>query len=460
MTLDEARERRLQDPPEGDDSHERKLIDVLMATPDPAGVLTLAEALAQKHPSSAEIIQALAGLSPETDADKIEALWGALADRPDVALAGVLAKLGWPARRPPPLETVRRVLVLTNLRYRVNLVRAGAAFAGAIPPDDLAANDRLYLAWTRCQWSELIPRLSEPDRRPGPAGAISLARALRRPGHPAGKLLLQLSPTRDGAQIEALWRELADGHRPQLASVLADLGWPAPRPVPTALAHAILDLAVMYAATDVMRAVVVLARAIRPDDALLNDAIFAAWARCESRALERLIATQGRHAATPALEALYTLITGDLTRLALLQDEDGTLLAQVFAVAPEPLLSRMSRIPTPCCASSMRFEPSLPMPSLPMPSRQRQPGPRVRSTHRKAAGASCRGRPESPPEAVTAVSSEIASAADPSSDHPSRSTCGMARSWCSCRRGSSGCRSNHADPVGCCCPRIGSACTQ
>jgi hypothetical protein len=207
--------------------------------------------------------------------------------------------------------------MLTNLAYRQNLVRAVVAYAGAIPADDLAANDSLYLAWTRCQWTELIPRLSEPERRPGPASAIALARALRRPCHPAGKLLLQLSPTRDGAQIEALWQELADGsarhlgHLHELATVLADLGWPAPSPVPTALAHAILDLAVMDTATDVMRAVVVLARAIRPDDARLNDAIFAAWARCESRALERLIATQGRHAVTPALEALYTLITGD-----------------------------------------------------------------------------------------------------------------------------------------------------
>jgi hypothetical protein len=105
----------------------------------------------------------------------------------------------------------------------------------------------------------------------------------------------------------------------------------------------VLALAAEGAAQEILQAVAAFARALPVGDEAGNDAIYAAWVRSRSEAIGKLIAEQGRQPATPALEALHALVTGRLERYAALKDQDGTLLVQAFALAPEPFHARLAQ---------------------------------------------------------------------------------------------------------------------
>jgi hypothetical protein len=87
----------------------------------------------------------------------------------------------------------------------------------------------------------------------------------------------------------------------------------------------------------------VFARSLPLADEALNEALYAAWVRSRSPDLERLLAEATRPSGSLALEALHALVTGRLERYVGLRDEDGSLLSQAFAMAPEPFRERIAR---------------------------------------------------------------------------------------------------------------------
>jgi hypothetical protein len=179
-----------------------------------------------------------------------------------------------------------------------------------------------------------------------PMGIEVLAQALTQ-DHPSPNEILQglgrLSAATDVAKVQALWTAFAKDPIPALAELLARLGWPPEQPIPGKLARAVLAAATAGADPQVLQAVAAFARALPVADEAGNDAIYAAWVRAQSRELERLIAEQARQPATPAFEALCVLVGGDLAGYAALDDADGSLLAQAFAMAPEPLRVRLAQ---------------------------------------------------------------------------------------------------------------------
>ena len=181
---------------------------------------------------------------------------------------------------------------------------------------------------------------------PDPADAVLLTEALRK-NHPNSAaitgVLQRLSPERDADKVAAFWVALGQAPHPALAGVLARLGWPPARPADVKTAREVLGVAAADALPEVLRAVVVFVRSLPVTDEALNDAIYAAWVRSQSEDLERLIAEQGRQPGSPALEALHALATGRIERYAALRDEDGSLLAQAFAMAPQPFKERIAR---------------------------------------------------------------------------------------------------------------------
>jgi len=179
-----------------------------------------------------------------------------------------------------------------------------------------------------------------------PVGIEVLAQALKQ-DHSRPDEILQglgrLSPETDAAKVQVLWAAFAKDPKPALAGLLARLGWPPEQPIPGKLASEVLAAATAGADPQVLQVVAAFARALPVADEAVNDAIYAAWVRTQSRELERLIAEQTRQPATPAFEALYALVRGDLAGYAALDDADGSLLAQAFAMAPAPLRVRLAQ---------------------------------------------------------------------------------------------------------------------
>ncbi len=245
------------------------------------------------------------------------------------------------------MATAHAVLALAREDTGGEVLGAVARLAGVLPPGDEAANHAIYGAWVRNNSRVFDQLIADPARRPGLDTLRLFAQVLGQSRHhrlaQCSAILRALSPTADAEAIEALWALFADAPSPALAGVLAELGWPAGRAVPTKLARDLLALAGEDTDQALMRAVVALAAALPVADEAGNDAIYAAWVRSQSPELESLIARQGREAATPTLEALHALVSGDLQGYAALHDQDGTLLVQAFAMAPEPLRQRLAR---------------------------------------------------------------------------------------------------------------------
>ncbi|WP_100919453.1 hypothetical protein [Candidatus Thiodictyon syntrophicum] len=181
---------------------------------------------------------------------------------------------------------------------------------------------------------------------PGPEGVLALAAALGQ-GHPHPKEILnglgRLAAPADAEKVEALWDYFSRTPGPALAGVLTQIGWPPGRAVPAKTARDLLALANEGADKETLQAVTRVARALPVADEVGNDAIYAAWIRSQSPELETLITEQRRQSASPALEALHALVTGRLERYAALKDQDGVLLVQAFAMAPEPFRSRLAQ---------------------------------------------------------------------------------------------------------------------
>ena len=166
MTLDEARKRLFDTTFLLGGLRRRAAIKALAASPGEAGVLALVAALGQNHPSPQEILHALVRLSPEAEADKVEALWTALVSHPKPALAGVLARLGRPRARVVPAKTARDVLSVAVEGTGPEILQAIAVFARALPVGDEAGNDAIFAAWVRSQSAELERLIAEQGRQP------------------------------------------------------------------------------------------------------------------------------------------------------------------------------------------------------------------------------------------------------------------------------------------------------
>jgi hypothetical protein len=181
---------------------------------------------------------------------------------------------------------------------------------------------------------------------PDSLGVVTLAQALRE-GHPEyGRIrsaLRQLSPLRDDNKIAALWDAWAQAPDPELAKILSALGWPSEYTQDARFVRAVLAAATSAAAPEILHAVAVFARALPVKDEASNDGIYAAWIRCQSVELEKLIDEQARQASSPALEALHALVTGRLERYFELNDADGMLLVHAFNMAPEPFRASIAR---------------------------------------------------------------------------------------------------------------------
>jgi len=258
-------------------------------------------------------------LSAERDADKVTALWMEWVRAPTEPVAAILARLGWPATRAVNAREARAVLGVGRADSAPQILQAVTAFT---------------------------PTLKALVLSPDPQGALTLADILGK-GHPnasqISQALLQLSAERDADKVTALWMEWVCAPTEPVAALLAQLGWPASRAVDTRIAKAVLDTAQRGLPRESAAAVVSFARALPVWDETLNDILYAAWVRSQSAELETLITEQGRQPGTPALEALHALVTGGLERYAALKDNDGMLVVQAFAMAPEPFRERIAR---------------------------------------------------------------------------------------------------------------------
>jgi hypothetical protein len=166
VTLDEARARLFDTGFLFGGLRRRVAIKALVAAADPAGVEVLAQALAQDHPRHNEIIEGLSRLSAATDAAKVQALWAAFAKGPIPALAGLLARLGWPPEQPIPGKLALAVLAAATAGADPQVLLAVAAFARALPVSDEAGNNAIYAAWVRTQSRELERLIAEQGRQP------------------------------------------------------------------------------------------------------------------------------------------------------------------------------------------------------------------------------------------------------------------------------------------------------
>lgn len=297
----------------------RAAIKTLAKSPGPDGVLALAKALGKgDHPNASQISQALLQLSAERNADKVTALWMEWVCAPTEPVAAILARLGWPATWAVSAKKAREVLGIGRADSAPQILQAVTAFTSTFKA--------LVLS-------------------PDPQGALTLVDILGK-GHPnasqISQALLQLSAERDADKITALWMEWVRTPTEPVAAVLAKLGWPASRAVDTKIAKAVLDTAQRGLPRERAAAVASFARVLPVGDETLNDIIYGAWVRSQSTELETLLTEQGRQPGTPALEALHALVTGRLERYAALKDNDGMLVAQAFAIAPEPFRERIA----------------------------------------------------------------------------------------------------------------------
>lgn len=88
----------------------RAAIRALERSSAPEDIRTLAVALCDGHPDARKIARILRRLSPDDDAERIEALWTLLQQQPTAALAAVLLQLGWPPDRVADTRTVQAAL--------------------------------------------------------------------------------------------------------------------------------------------------------------------------------------------------------------------------------------------------------------------------------------------------------------------------------------------------------------
>ncbi len=323
----------------------------LSASSDPVSATVLAEALDKGHPDAARINTALRQLSAEHDFGKVLALWEYWALAPAAPVAAILAHLGWPMGWVARAEMARDIFAaanpVANLGAAPEILKAVAIFARNLPVEDEGVNDAIYGAWVRSQSADLGQLVIEQKRQPGsPASVILMAEALNK-NHPDATridaVLRQLSAEHDAGKVQALWECWAQAPTAPVAAILVQLGWPMGSVATTKTIRDILDAANPGFAPEILKAVAAFARGLPVADEGINDTIYGAWVRSQSPDLEQLITEQERQPSNPALEALHALVAGRPTRYAALHDENGHLLIQAYAMAPEPLRERLSR---------------------------------------------------------------------------------------------------------------------
>lgn len=325
----------------------RSAIRELSASPEPASATVLAEALGKGHPDAALIDTALRQLSAERDPGKVLALWEQWGRAPTAPAAAILAHLGWPTGCVVQPKTARDILAVANPDTAPEILNAAAVFARNLPMADAGVNDAIYGAWVRSKSVGLGRLITEQGRQPGsPASVTALAEALNN-GHPdnarIGAILRQLSAEHDPDKVLALWEHWVKAPSAPVSAILAHLGWPAGCVAQAKIARDILATAKHGAAPEILKAVEVFALSLPVADEGLNDAIYGAWLRSQSDALEQLITGQERQPGSPALEALHALVAARPERYAALHDDNGHLLIQAYAMAPEPLRERLAR---------------------------------------------------------------------------------------------------------------------
>lgn len=346
MKLDRARRRLFDRSLFVGARRRRAAAKALAAVPGTDEIHGLLVALARRYLTPQDLVAALRQGSSGVEAEKVEAVWAAYAAAPHPALAAVLVELGWPPDLEIPPAVAQDVLGAAAAEAPAPILLAAGMLAHRLPAEDRELNDALAQAWVRSGLGELRPLVLATHREYGVAGVTALAGALgggEFDDEAIAAVLHRLDPTEHGERIEALWACLAMAPRPELAAVLVELGWPVDRSVPPAIARDVLNLAVQGVDQRVLAAVAILAGALPRDDEGLNDAVYGAWVRSQSSALEEAIVAQGRQPSKPALEALLALVSGRLERYAALEDAEGNLLVQAFALAPEPLRERLTR---------------------------------------------------------------------------------------------------------------------
>lgn len=347
MTIDEAK-RKLHDKTFLLGRFRRRsAIRELSASSDPCSVTTLAEALGKGHPDAARIDAALRQLSVERDPGKVLALWEHWAQAPSVPVAYILSHLGWPPDQVMRAAIAHDILAVADQGAAPEILKTITVFARNLPVEDGEINDALCGAWVRSQSVDLGQLIIEQERQPGsPASVTALAEALGK-NHPdaarINAVLRQLSEERDTGKVLALWGHWAQSPVAPVAEILAHLGWPVGCAAQQGMVRDILSMANHNAAPEILKAVTAFACSLPVADESVNDAIYGAWMRSQSDDLENLISEQKRQPGNPALEALHALVARRPEYYAALHDENGHLLIQAYAMAPEPLRGRLAR---------------------------------------------------------------------------------------------------------------------
>lgn len=312
----------------------RAAIRALTAWDDPSGVCLLADAIHQGHADQERIIAALMGLRSDRDSGRLAALWLHWSRAPTPALARVLVGLGWHKGRPPVLaDLAAAVAEAPTVHSDPEVAKAASEFLASV-------------------------RVRAPVNEASRDGVRQLFSALRRNTEYASSVsaaLCGLSADLDGELVRNLWLDWC--LQPQQASlamakVLVTLGWPSSIPVDWAIAKEVLALATKNAPREVMRAVHSLAKIMPvewpadtdPGAALEpSDLVFHAWIRSTDSTLEALISERAMRPRTAALAAMHALVVGNLEAYDALQDSDGALQTQAYALAPESFRMRMDK---------------------------------------------------------------------------------------------------------------------
>ncbi|KOR31523.1 hypothetical protein TI04_00205 [Achromatium sp. WMS2] len=184
-------------------------------------------------------------------------------------------------------------------------------------------------------------------RKPCLETFMALAEALNS-NHPNSRLIIEIlekiAPKHGEQDIEALWRFWSTNPHPNLAKVLAHIGWPESQPLDKRLAHKVLTLVNQDTSSNVINAVVCLAHFLPTNDATISDGLYSAWAYTQSQQLEQIITQQKHVPSSPALEALFALGTGNVQDYLALQDEDGSLFTQALRLATPKLLDCIAQV--------------------------------------------------------------------------------------------------------------------
>lgn len=144
--------------------------------------------------------------------------------------------------------------------------------------------------------------------------------------------------------IEALWRAWAAYPKPALAELLAHIGWPPGIPLDKRLAQTILAGINKQLEPATLAAILRLIEFFPENDEAINDGLYAAWICSQSQELEQIIRKNKYQPGSPAMEILFSLVTGQLDRYWELHHQNEQFLIQAIKLAPPEFLDRITYI--------------------------------------------------------------------------------------------------------------------